>query len=109
MVKKIRILSIIMLLAVVSVLFVGCEKTQIEKAQDKIVSIGEQFLDYEITADEAIEQLDSIAIPSTGDSLGLQVDKDYLGYLILKTQTNRATFEEIDEKIKYINKANYNK
>ena len=110
MIKKIRIVSIVLILAAIVVIFVGCgEKSQIEKAQDKVVSIGEQFLDYEITADEAIEKLDSIAIPSTGDSLGLEVDKDYLGYLILKTITNSATFEEIEEKINYINKANYEK
>lgn len=107
MVKK-RILSIILILVVASVLFVGCEKTQIEKAQDKVVSIGKQFLDYEITADEAHEQLDSIAIPSTEGVSSLKVDKDYLGFLILKTKTNRATFEEIEERIQDIKKTDYN-
>lgn len=95
----------------VTTLFGGCgNKTQIEKAQEKIISIGEQFLDYEITRDEAKKQLESITIPSTegnGDLL-LSVDKDYLEYLIIKTGTNNKIYDEIKEKIKYIKKRDYN-
>lgn len=87
----------------------GCgEKSQIEKAQDKIVSIGERFLDYELTVDEAREQLESITIPEVeGNGELLSVDRDYLSFLILKTKTNTATFEEIQNKIDYIRKRNY--
>ena len=87
----------------------GCgEKSQIEKAQDKIVSIGERFLDYELTVDEAREQLESIAIPEVeGNGELLSVNRDYLSFLILKTKTNTATFEEIQNEIDYIRKRNY--
>lgn len=88
----------------------GCgEKSQIEKAQDKIVSIGERFLDYELTVDEAREQLESITIPEVegNGKLYLSVDRNYLSFLILKTKTNTATFEEIQNKIDYIRKQNY--
>lgn len=91
--------------------FFGCgsEKTQIEKAQDKIVQIGEQFLDYELTVDEAREKLESIIIPETegNGKLFLSTDRDYLSFLILKTKTNSATFEEIQDKIDYIRGRDY--
>lgn len=106
--KKIELFMLITIFA--ATLLVGCgSKTQIEKAQAKIVSIGEQFLDYELTREEAKKQLDSITIPSTednGDSF-LSVDKDYLEYLIIKTGTNDKTYDEIKEKIQHIKKGNY--
>ena len=88
----------------------GCgEKSQIEKAQEKIVEIGEQFLDYELTADEAIERLDSVVVP-TGVGPGfssLDTSKDFLSYLILKAKNGTSTFEEIEERITEIKESNY--
>ena len=86
-------------LVVISLLmFSACkEKSQIEKAQEKIVSIGQQFLDYELTVDEAREQLDSIVIPEiegSGD-LSLEADKGYLSFIILRTKNGGSSFEEI--------------
>lgn len=101
---------IILLIGVTIFTFGGCgEKSQIEKARDKIVEIGEQFLDYELTADEAKERLDSVIVPG-GDGLGfssLDTNKDFLSYLILKSKNGRATFEEIAEKITDIKENNY--
>lgn len=101
---------IILLIGVMAFTFVGCkEKTQIEKAQDKIVEIGEQFLDYELTADEARERIDSVIVPN-GDGLGfssLDVDKDFLSFLILESKSGMSTFEEIEEKITDIKVSDY--
>ena len=99
-----------LLIGVVVFTFGGCgEKSQIEKAQDKIVEIGEQFLNYELTADEASERLDSVVVP-TGDGAGfssLDTNKDFLSYLILKSKKGMSTFEEIEEKITDIKDTNY--
>lgn len=68
--------TVLIFLAMFSLLFVSCGKIQIEKAQDKIALIGNQFSDHKLTADEAIEQIDSILIPETegnGD-LYLKID-----------------------------------
>ena len=101
---------IILLIGVTVFAFGGCnEKSQIEKAQDKIVEIGEQFLDYELTADEAKERLDSVIVP-VGDGLGfssLDTSKDFLSYLILKSKNGMSTFEEIEEQITDIKESNY--
>ena len=101
---------VFIVIAIISLLFASCgEKSQIEKAQDKIVLIGNEFLDYELTAEEAIKQLDSILIPDiegNGD-LYLEADKDNLSYLITKSKINTASFEEIQEEINHIKKQNY--
>ena len=101
---------IVLLIGVTVFTFGGCgEKTQIEKAQDKIVEIGEQFLDYELTADEAKERLDSVIVP-VGDGLGfssLDTSKDFLSYLILKSENGMSTVEEIEEQITNIKESNY--
>ena len=100
----------IILIFIFLVTFCGCKsKTQIEKAQEKIVSIGERFLDYELTIDEAVEQLENIFIPSTdgSGSLIFSVDKDYLMYLILKTKSNSDNFDKIKETIQDIKQKDY--
>lgn len=103
--------KICIVLFAIILIFSSCsqEKTQIEKAQDKIVEIGEQFLDYELTVDEAKEKLDSISVPETegNGSVYLSADKDFLAFLILSTKTNSATFEEIQDKINYIKNNDY--
>jgi hypothetical protein len=98
--------------AVISVLLllfslVGCAKEPIEKAQAKIVEIGEQFLDYEITATEAREMLKSVMVPPAENyengKLYLEVDRDYLAWLIGKGDS----YEDIADKVAYIKKADY--
>lgn len=82
------------------------ELTPIEKCQQKVVSIGEAYLNYEITAAEAREQLDSIKVPETEGSgqLSLQVDKDYLSYLMIR---QGATYEEIEDRVEAIRNSTY--
>jgi hypothetical protein len=93
-----------------AIVLTGCgEKSQIEKAQEKIVEIGEQFLEYELTADDAKARLDSVIVPA-GDGIGfsaLDTSKDFLSYLILKSKNGRSTFEEIEEQITKIKESNY--
>ena len=101
---------IVLLIGLTVFTFGGCgEKSQIEKAQDKIVEIGERFLEYELTADEARERLDSVLVPA-GDGLGysnLNTSKDFLSYLILKSKNGMSTFEEIKEEITHIKETDY--
>ena len=98
--------------AVISVLLlifslVGCAKEPIEKAQAKIVEIGEQFLDYEITATEAREMLKSVMVPPAEDyengKLYLESDRDFLAFLILKGKS----YEDIADRVEYIKKRDY--
>lgn len=80
--------------------------TPIERCQQKVVSIGEAYLNYEITAAEACEQLDSIKVPETegNGQLFLEVDKNYLSFLILK---QGSTYEEIRDEVESIRNATY--
>ena len=86
---------------------VGCAKEPIEKAQAKIVDIGEQFLDYEITATEAREMLKSVMVPPAENyengQLYLECDRDFLALLILKGES----YEDIADKVEDIKKADY--
>lgn len=111
MIKSKKIVGLFLLVVIAGALLPVCVgKTQIEKAQSKIVSIGEQFLDYELTIDEAKSQLESISVPTSDGTGGrlLSGDKDYLEYLIVKSRHNNNIFDEIKEKIQYIKKHDYN-
>lgn len=103
--KIVTVILIFSLLITVS----GCSKSQIEKAQDKIVSIGEQFLNYELTADDAHKQLESIAIPTTEGNGGtyLTADKGHLEFLIISTKNNPNIFGKIEEHIQSIKDYDY--
>ena len=111
MIKLKKVIALFLVGAIIGIFFVGCsEQSQIEKAQSKIVSIGEQFLNYELTIDEAETQLESIANPSTDCSgaSSLSADKNFLKYLNVKSRNNKTVFDEIKEKIQYIKKHDYN-
>ena len=99
---------IALLCAVLIVLgLAGCgEKSPIEKAQAKAVEIGEQYLDFEITAKEAKEMLDSIKVPETegNGQLYLQVDIDALSYNIMYGDS----YEDIARRVDRIAARNYN-
>lgn len=85
------------------------EKSQIRKAQDKIVEIGEQFLDYKLTADEAEDQLRGVVIPrgdGTGDEL-LIGDVWRLGVLVVQVENGYNTFEDFEAQLEEIKKENY--
>lgn len=77
--------TMVLILSVILILtFAGCkEKTQYEKARDKAVEIAEQYLDYKITASEAVEKLESIAIPK----------EDNYCYTILRADINALVWD----------------
>lgn len=105
-----KIFAIIALAATLLSLLCGCgadkELEPIEKAQAKAVEIGQQYLDFEITAKEAKEMLDSIKVPETDGSgqLALDVDISYLSFIIGKQD---STYKEIKEKVEYIASQDY--
>lgn len=82
------------------------ELTPIEKAQQRAVEIGEQFLDYELTREEAREQLDSILVPETegNGQVYLEADINYLSFLLLK---NDSSYEDIKDRVEDIKNFTY--
>lgn len=77
------------------VFLTGCgEDSPIEKAQKRAVEIGEQYLNYEITAAEAKEMLDSIVVPETegNGQIYLSADIGALGFSIIRSD---ASYEDI--------------
>lgn len=92
---------------VLAVFLAGCseEDKALKKAQKRAVEIGEQFLDYELTAAEARELLDDILVPETEDNgqLALQCDIDALSFAIL----SKDSYEDIQDKVEYIKDTDY--
>lgn len=111
-----KIISVILCLALLLPCLLGCaEKQPIEKAQERAVEIGEQYLDYEITAKEAMEKLDSISVP---EAEGYEYGKTFLEgdisalYLLISRQDStmaKVTWEEIKEKVDWIKNRDYTK
>lgn len=107
-----KIFAIIILTATLLGLLSGCgskELEPIEKAQARAVEIGEQYLNYEITGTEARELLQSIKVPeveSGNGQLYLNVDIDYLAYIIAKRD---STYAEIKERVDQIASSDYTK
>lgn len=104
-----KIFAVIILAATLLSLLSGCgqkELEPIEKAQAKAVEIGQRYLDFEITAKEAKEMLDSIKVPETegNGQLYLDVDIGVLSFLIGKQD---STYEKIKEKVESIANSDY--
>ncbi len=105
-----KIFAVIILAATLLSLLCGCgakaELEPIEKAQAKAVEIGQHYLDFEITAKEAKEMLDSIKVPETeGDGqLQLDVDIGVLSFLIGKQD---STYEDVRKKVEFIASQDY--
>lgn len=99
-----RILMLIMVL-ILALTFSACkEKTQYEKARDKAVEIAEQYLDYELTASEAVERLESIAIPSEDDYCYTILKADIAA---LTWDINHSDFDGVSRKIEIMNYDSY--
>ena len=97
-----------LVLALMALLLVGCgaeELTPFEKCRARVVEIGQQYLDFEISAADACEALDGISVPDAGGSskLYLEVDIGALSFKILKGES----YEAIAEKVEYIRDRNY--
>lgn len=104
--KKARIFLIFSVFLAVFLTGCNAEDKALKKAQKRAVEIGEQFLDYELTAAEAKEQLDDILVPETegNGTVYLSADIAYLSFII---GNQNSTYEDIKEKVEYIKEANY--
>ena len=104
-----KIVAILLVLAFVLSLS-GCgekEKTPLEKARDRAVSIGQSFLDFEITAEEARTQLDSIAVPDRhGEGRYLSIRISLLSYQLIDG-LHDLDYEKIADTIESIKKINF--
>lgn len=91
---------------------VGCTQTPIEKAQDKVVEIGRQYLDFEITAEEAVEKLDSIydSVPEAENEHGKSRLLGDIGNLRqeLNPYYGSMSYERIAEIVDKIENSDYN-
>lgn len=116
-----KIFAVVIALATMLTLMGGCgvlesimqerepELQPIEKAQARAVEIGRQYLDFELTAKEAKEMLDSIKVPevSTGHGqLSLEVDIGYLSFIIGK---QGSSYAEVEKKVNWIESYDYTK
>ena len=84
----------------------GAELTPIEKCQQKVVSIGEAYLNYDITAKEAREQLSSIRVPETegNGQRYLEADISALSFYLALTD---STYQQIEKKVEFIRDFTY--
>ena len=102
-----KIVALFCLVAVVFSVLSACgEKLPIEKAQAKAVEIGEQYLNFELTAEEARNQLKSIKVPETPTGKGqlyLEADIAALAYNILYGDS----YERIEEKVDFMSRRDY--
>lgn len=114
--KKILLMAVVFAL-LLSLVGCGSDKptTAIDKCRNKVVEIGQQFLDYEITADEAKEQLNSIIVPETETGRGstsLRADIGMLVFMILDAKnpySNDYTYDDIAERVSRISDTDYNR
>jgi hypothetical protein len=87
--------------------FASCgEPSAIEKVQQQVVSIGEQFLDAEITAAEARERLNSIKVPATEGSGKIRLQAD-ISALAFRIEDEDSTYEDIQKRIENIKNSTY--
>ena len=88
--------------------------TQIDKARDRAVEIGRQFLDYEITVDEANDRLDSILVPETESghgSIHLKADISTLQLMLLYVKnpySDNYTYDDIKDHVDDMAATDYN-
>ena len=96
---------LISLLLVVSMLFLlsACSVlgNPFDRCRQHVISIGEQYLNFEITGAEAMVKLASIKVPKTDDDRHdyLETDIRMLLYLL---EDEDSTYEEIAEDVEDI-------
>lgn len=88
-------------------IFCSCgNQSAIKQAQQRVVEIGEKYLNYELTKDEAKELLDSIVVPETQGNGQLYLESDIAALSFAITKQN-ASYEDIYEKVDYIKNRTY--
>jgi hypothetical protein len=84
----------------------ACGDTPIEKCQKKVVSVGEAYLDFEITIDEAVSQLESIKVPETEGDGQDQLESD-LWLLTHCIKRQESTYADVEFWVEYIRDRTY--
>lgn len=105
-----KFLAIITLAASLLTLFVGCKKElePIEKAQARVVKIGEQYLNYEITAAEAVALLKGIRVPDAKkNDFGKEWLETSISILIRLIENPNSSYEAIKGRIQNIKTNKY--
>lgn len=82
------------------------ELTPIEKCQRRAVSVGDAYLDFELTAKEAKEQLEAIDVPETED-LAHQLLATDIHYLIFLLSRQDPSYSKIEDKVESMRDKNY--
>lgn len=110
--KKIILVALIITLLLSTL--AGCSSTPIEQARDQAVEIGRNYLEYKITADEAIQRLNSIVVPQTekgvatillqGDIAALTLELTFI-----KSSSSSADYNAVKEKIDSMEDKDYEK
>lgn len=100
-----RLFSLLVVLCLLLACVACGELEPIEKCRQKAVSIGEQFLDFELTADEAVELLDSLIVPETEGNGQIYLRAD-IAALAFKIRTE-SSYESIQSDVDSIRTATY--
>lgn len=100
--KKIIIVALIVALLLSAL--AGCSSTPIEQARDQAVEIGRKYLEYEITADDAMQRLNSIVVPRTEKGVAtILLDGDIAALVLalarIKSSSSGADYNDFKERI----------
>ena len=107
-----KVVALLIVIVTLGALFAGCtgEKTSnkepIIKAQEKVVQIGQDFLDYEITAEDAVANLRSVLVPNAFKDGHDRLVGD-IEMLIFLIDREDRTYDSIERKVDYIKKSKY--
>ena len=107
-----KVIALIVAATIVLGLFAGCgekELTPIEKAQARAVEIGEQYLNFEITGEEASKLLKAIKVPATESGDGQRRLELEISLLASSMVMSTFTYEDIERQVKAIAKYDYTK
>lgn len=92
-------------------LLVGCgsketaaarERTPIEKARDRAVEIGQQYLDFEITASEAKQLLGDITVPEVESGDGSLFLRSAINHLVFILGRQGTTYEDVESEVEHL-------
>ena len=78
------------------------ELEPIEKARARAVAIGEQYLSFEISGDEAAELLKDIKVPTAGHRTGALCLRTSISHLVYILRRSETTYEEIQKEFEEI-------
>jgi hypothetical protein len=101
-----KIFAVVIAAATLLSLLGGCAKEPIEKAQAKVVEIGEQYLNFEITAAEAVEKLEAIKVPEA-EGRGQDALETFRDGLVRRIEDPDTPYEEIKKEVDLIAKIDF--